>query len=340
MGSYSVKIVSYYDGKRPLSEDDLNESIIEVPPGTDNDKRREFLSSIIAGYVRTNEIKGFPAACNLSGAFTRIYDIAPVKAGGLKGVSGGIAGKNLPFPAEEAVWDYSPVAASREGCTSVQISAVRKPLAAESSAVLKDSGLVPLILAPTVLALENLYGTIAGGALSGKWILGCHLGHSKTEVFLLRDGRVYCSKTIAIAGEALDKTLAEAFKTDENTARCYKEKYGVLVTREQKIAAASRFNSEEIKTSFVCESILKKLSAIIKMFLNENQAAAPEKVFLSGGLAHMPNIASFFEKDLGAHCEIPSEKLIDAKDRKILPFAPSFAVAAGLALRNRGDWLK
>lgn len=161
-------------------------------------------------------------------------------------------------------------------------------------------------------------------------VLLVDFGARSTDIAIAKRGNLYFSRSIPTAGEAFTRAVAQGLGVSSQQAEEYKIAYGLSATSlEGKIRGAIdpvfRLVGDEIKKA-------------IHFYQTEEKEESPTVVILSGGTTGMPDAVSALTKILGIEVVVgnPFAKIdIDSDiEKSILPYAPLYSIAVGLAMRG------
>ncbi len=140
----------------------------------------------------------------------------------------------VPFPLEELLVDWEIVGgdASRSEVAAI---VVQRAEVARTLDGLREAGIDPRILEAEGLALANL---AALAPLSGTRVL-LDVGHRKTTLCVLRDGKAVAARTLRVAGFAVTQALARERGISESDAERVKCESGVFGVRGRPDSAAA-----------------------------------------------------------------------------------------------------
>lgn len=257
-------------------------------------RRGPCLLSIPRHQVVTRRLRGLPA--HLDGAR-------------LDAVVSNQAQADLPF-GDTAVWSYYDVRASEAG-TSVELVAGRRQLVDGAIALVREAGLRPDVVAPSVFGIATLARLHQQSTGTSKRVMILSVGGSNTDVIIMRGDYFAFSRSFPV---------------------------GAVTFHEDATAASSRFRLELVRT----------VQAYQRDFI-DNGASPVEEVWVWGGgatttipgpdQAHIP-LTHVVEEELRAPARIWSD-VSGFEDAEVLTSAGGwarFGVAVGLAAAEvRGE---
>ena len=309
----------------------------------DGGNAETILSPAILEIVREKGIKPGPVAVAISGqmAFQRFAAIP--MAGGAEKFEQMVRyeiEQNVPFPIDEMVCDRQVTGDTVDGDKSVLIVAAKVDQVESITDALAAAGFSPELVDVAPLALVNVLRNARPDE-------GCavilDIGSKTTSLVITEGDRIY-NRAIPVAGNAITKEIATALGCTAEEAEQFKIERGYVslggVTEDEDEAAD--------RISKVCRAVLTRLNAEISRSINfyrsQQGGSVPERVYLTGGTALLPQVDAFFAEELGVEVEFfnPFEAIgVGSKvDEETLGADGAFlAVTAGLALHQAGQAL-
>jgi general secretion pathway protein L len=289
---------------------------LEIAPGAD-------LAAELREFLRVYELPTDAVVCALPGdrvssrrlsfPFSDVKRIAQAVPFEVEG--------QVPFDLEGFLLDWEPVRRHR-GATDVMATLARRSEVGTLLEALREAGIEPRVVEAEGLVLANL-GVLF--ELSGTRLL-VDVGHRKTTLCLLCEGRPVAARTIPLAGQALTEAVAQERGLSEPEAERLKQEAGVFPPdvepgegKDQPIL--DRLARELLRTVGSLEPVLR-----------ETTEGGIEEVTLLGGSARLHRLAEYLKQRTGlpvAMLEAPAEPhrtaLLAAGDPML--FAPALALA-------------
>ncbi|MGH8064475.1 MAG: type IV pilus assembly protein PilM [Candidatus Entotheonellia bacterium] len=249
------------------------------------------------------------------------------------------AEQHIPFDAYDVntdfqILDAADASTSQSGQMEVLLAAAKKGRVDELSLVARGANLNPAVIDVDMLALINGFELNYPEDTQGHVISLVHLGASMMTVLILKDGLSTFQRDIAVGGNqytaALQKALglsredAEAVKLG---ARPWQQVHTDVLTALRKVT----------------EEVVSEIQRSFEFYLASAGDEPIEKVYLSGGSSRIKGLSQVLAARLKLSVEplnpfrridIP-EKLFDVD--YVHDIGPMAAVAAGLAMRQKGD---
>lgn len=315
VGSHTVKAVELRQTLRDLEVVQLRSLRLDGGAPSPGAELREFL--------RQHDLPGEHVVTSLPGdrasvrrvrfPFTDRRKIAPAVPFEIE--------SQVPFELDDFVLDWQIVAEGADGAEVAVTLAPRGEMALLLE-TLGEAGAGPRVVEAEGLVLGHLAATYE---LPGVRLLA-DLGHRKTTLCLLDEGRPVAARTLALGGLAVTRALAGERGLDEDEAERLKIEQGVLGARGSAAAAA------------VVERLAREMVRSIGS-LETTPGGGPrrrvERVDLVGGTAHLHGVDAVLGERLGlpvARLALPSGDL--GPDLLAGGDPALFAPAVALALRG------
>ncbi len=183
----------------------------------------------------------------------------------------------------------------------------------------------------TVTGVETeLIASVRALAPVGQTVLLLNLGSKSTDIAIARNAKLVFSRTIPTGGDALTRAVAQSLGVAVPQAEEYKRTYGLSLSQlEGKVGTA---------ISPVFKIIIEEIKKAVHFYQTDEKGEIPNLVILSGGGAGLPEITSTLTRSISTEAVIAnpfSKIVVDPQfGQKLLPYAPLYAVAVGLALRE------
>lgn len=190
--------------------------------------------------------------------------------------------------------------------------------------IIQVAGLSPVAIETELVALTRAL------APTGKTVLMVDLGATSTDIAIAKNGLLSFSRSIPIAGEAFTRALSQGLGVNPTQAEEYKKTYGLNQAElEGKVKSA---------LTPVISMVTDEIKKAIHYYQTEEKGEAPTAVMISGGTSGMPEIISMLTSLLGIEVVVANsfgKVQVDAEvAKKLANYAPLYAVAVGLALRD------
>jgi general secretion pathway protein L len=229
---------------------------------------------------------------------------------------------DIPFELEDVVIDWDLVGGSGRQ-SSVAVAMTRRQEVGDLLHMYREAGLEPRILEPEGMVLGNLSGLFD---LEGTRVLA-DLGHRKSTLCLLIDGRSIAATTVSIGGLGITRAIAE-------DRRCSLEEAEQLKCSEGILGGAAGSGSP------TATKILERLAREILRFVESQEVYLPPEqdieLTLLGGTSKLAGIENFLAQRIG----LPVETLqppSDPRTAEMLSGADPVLFAQALALAIRGS---
>jgi len=232
--------------------------------------------------------------------------------------------EELPVPLANVVLAHEQVL-SRPDQTDVLVAIATRADVEAHLASLRRMELEPRIVESEGASLANLSSYLEISDVS-RLILD--VGHSKTNLCLLVDGKPIALRRIPIAGRQLSEALARDLKLGLDAAEEHKHERGVFEHGSAKpVSPGVRDALERLS-----REVLRTVQSVVGDPLDP---VSPTEVLLVGGSARLPGLAQFLAERIGLPTRVLQvTRTRDGGDRFREAGAPLFAQAAALALRG------
>lgn len=299
---------------------------VSIASENPDDRRRlaEFLGNFFTeGRFKTREVV---ASVPESQVFTRVISLPQMGEVEIASSVQNEAQQYVPMPLDQVSFDYDLLGPSEfePGKVDVLLVAVPKALTNKYLQILQSAGLNLLSLETETIALSR---SVVGEAKDAMMVVS--IGASTTDIAVFSGGALRFTRSIATGGQALERTLTQAFNLTPGQAAEYIRTYGLEEKLEGKVMSA-------IKPVF--DIIVEELKRT-QVFFSSRSRRPLERLVLVGGTANLPGVLVYLADSLGLEvargnpwevisipANFPWEQLEEV--------APSFAVAAGLALKE------
>lgn len=331
IGSKSIKIVELAKEKGGFR---LRASGIvgfqgTTPEGAKQEKELEPLANAIKKLHKEARIasKEIVVALPESQVFTRTIKFPLLTDTEIASAVKWEAEQYIPIPLEEAVVQHQ-LLERREDTTPpeaiVLLVAAPKSLVEKYQKVLQLAGL-------TLIAVETeLIAMVRSLAPNDQTVLIADFGARSTDMAIAKNGQLSFSRSIATAGDAFTRAVAQGLGIEKVQAEEYKRTYGLSGSQlEGKVKGA---------LDPVFRLVADEMKKAIQFYQSEENKDTPKSIILSGGTAGMPEAVSFLAKLIGLEVIIGnpfSKVVVDPEAAKSLSgYSPLYSISVGLAMRE------
>lgn len=233
----------------------------------------------------------------------------------------------IPIPVSEAVIQHTVLQRNE---TSSPPEVIVLLVAAPRAVVEKYVKVISLAGLTTIAVETELVALTRALAPVDKTILLVDIGAGSTDIAIAKNSMLSFSRSIPIAGEAFTRAVSQGLGINATQAEEYKKTYGLVEKQlEGKIRGA---------LDPVLRLVVDEIKKAINYYQTEEKGDAPSAIIVSGGTSGMPDIISTFSSLTGMEvlAGTPFSKIgVDIETaKKLAPYAPLYAVAVGLALRE------
>lgn len=336
IGISTIKAVVLSHKTKPVSLISLGR-IASPQPGiiSDAELDMEAVSNALKSLV--NEVKA-PSSANVifslpeSRIFTRVvYDLPYLTDNELTQAIKYAAEEFVPMPIQDVNLNYQVIYRSpkkdAQSRTIVFVVATPKSLVNKYIAILDKADLKPYAIETEMIATTRM---LTSGNPYAPTSLIIHMGTTTTNFAIVSEGLIFLTRSIGTGSLALTRTIAQSFDFEIAQAEEYKKVYGLMEDQlEGKLF-------QTLKP--IMEVISNEAKRVIQSHEMQNRQRPVKLVILSGGGAKLPGVIKYFTNNLGLEVQESDPWQGIAVDpnlkSKIMADGPSYAIAAGLALRN------
>lgn len=341
IGSSSIKIAEIRDTKKGYHLE--NFGIVSLPPEVIVDgaiMNSSAVEDAIRELIHSKKIKTKNVCTSVSGHAVIIRKIK-VPAASPEELAQSIqwdAAQYVPFDINEVNLSYEIMnTADEEGNMEVLMVAAKKDLINDYVAVIKEAGLIPVIMDVDSFALCNMF-EINYPIKEGEIVALVNVGASVINISVLRGDMVMFTRDVSAGGnqitEEIQRQLGVSFEEAEML----------------KIGGSGSGDTEEVmrqEVQDVIRNISESLSTEIQRSLDFFTATSAEdnisKIWFGGGTSKISGLKEIIEERTSIPCEAVNPFAAVSYDEKnfdiglLEQMAPQAGVAIGLAIRRIGD---
>lgn len=331
IGSKTIKVVEIVGdaNKKVLKAAGIVGATNEGVDKMQTDKEYENLGLIIKKLVSDAKISSKDVSVSLPEplVFTRMIKFPPLNEQEIASAIKWEAEEYIPIPVKDAIIQHKVMSkgdTDKSQETWVLLVAAPRVLVERYVKILSIAGLNTVGAETQMMSLSRSLAPTLQTALI------IDFGAKSTDIGIVRNKELIFSRSISTAGEAFTRAISQSLGVGSQQAEEYKKTYGMGASQlEGKVGSAITpiFNiiSEEIKKA-------------ISFYQNEEKGDLPTSIILSGGSAGLPEVSPALTKTLGLEVNIANPfatiQMDEEVKRKLLPFAPLYSIAVGLALRE------
>ena len=342
IGSHAIKLVRFALTGHTYQLLDL--ALLPIPPDTVVDGVISDLPAVqglLRHLITLEDITDKDVALALSGHSVIVKKVQMVRMSEeeLANAMPYEAEQHIPFDMYDVNTDFQILSAhdtnpNRSGQMEVLLAAAKKGHVDELSQVARGANLSPVVIDVDMLALINAFELNYPDEMDGHVISLVHLGASMMTVLIVKAGFSTFQRDIALGGNQYTAALQKALGLSREDAEAVK-----LGGRPWSQAQADVF------TVFrrVTEEVVAEIQRSFEFYLASAGDEPIERLYLSGGSSRIMGLSQV----LASHLKLAVEPLnpfrrIDIPEKLfavdyVHDLGPMAAVAAGLALRQKGD---
>lgn len=229
-----------------------------------------------------------------------------------------------PFELDDIVIDWTPIGGNA-GKSEVLVALTHRDNVSRRLSQLQAAGVQPRILEAEGLVLGNLASVFD---LAGNRLL-LDLGHTKTTMCLMIDGRAVNARTIPVGGLALTQCVAEARGCSLQEAEQIKCSEGVNAPGGHEMLPKATAT-----LSRICREIVRFLESNQGLIVSAEEPTGIGEITMMGGTSKLIGIAEAISKQVGIEVSPLGDPIEGENAEMISGGDPAlFAQAIALALR-------
>lgn len=322
IGSYAIKMIEVSSSK---SGDNIVNFGYAKAPGAE----AEGLAESIKKMLSDSKAAAKEVNMSISGpqVITRFVSMPAMSDKDLRGALAFEVEKNIPFGADEVIYDYQVLERGKEKRMDILLAAVKKDYVERHMRLAKLCGLNPNAIDVDSFALANAFMRRPESRKDASGTVALvNIGSRFTNLGIIRGGTLGFSRDIQIAGHDVDETIARIL--------------GVDVAAAEKLKSGSDSPRGEAGTAIrtVLASLVDEIRLSFGYFENR-YGKNVEAIFLSGGSCRLPELKEILEEGIGIKAAAWNPLKVFAATGGVSEaitskgLEDSFAVSVGLALR-------
>ena len=203
--------------------------------------------------------------------------------------------QEVPFPIDEIVCDHQFLGQTPEGDTAAMIVAAKLDQVTKVTDAVVAVGFNPVVVDVGPMAVLNALKRSYPGLPGGTIVLD--IGAKTTSLILVENEKIYL-RSIPVAGNAITKEIAQAFGCTTEEAEALKRERGYVSlggVTEDADELSDRV-SKLVRTSLT--RLHAEILRSINFYRSQQGGNAPQRMFITGGSAVLPQIDEFFRETL------------------------------------------
>jgi type IV pilus assembly protein PilM len=309
------------------------------PEGFQESKREKAVLGAVKALLADHGIKA--KDCNVTApgfqVFSKFVKLPAVDNHKIKQIVHYEAQQNIPFPIEQAVWDFQILGALPSGEVEVLLVAIKSEVVEGLFRTGEASGLKLDVVDASAAALCNAF-RYNYSDLEGCTLL-LDIGARTTNVLLFEKGKFF-GRSLNIGANTITQEFSAESKMPFAKAEEIKISEGFVGLGG---AYEEPENEHQAAVSKIARQVLTRLhiqiNQTIQFYRGQQGGSAPVRVLLAGGGSTMPYTTQFFAEKLGVSVEyfnpfrrITVSESLDLQD--LAKVAHSCGELVGMALRN------
>jgi type IV pilus assembly protein PilM len=270
------------------------------------------LGRAVDAFIMRAGLRGANAVVNTPGShtFIRTAMFPRMPARELKDALMWEVKRQLPYPLEEAVFDYVTTESGNQ--VAVTYAATEKHYIEEHIAPLRNAGLnVVAVDVNPLCIMRTIKASTAGNTMV------IDIGALNTEIHIIKNGVLRMTRTVGTGGDSMKQMLVSDGASEAEADRLLREG-----TQETLGAPLSELSLEVFRSIDFYKANFKETSIA--------------EIIITGGPATNPAVSGYLADTFGIPVSVndPFEGL-KLSDEGVRPLGPLFSVAVGLARRSR-----
>src|SRR6266704_3250504 len=316
----------------------FRETPLDPATGERHDAHAALHETAVALHEIMQELHINPAPVNYAvpaqSVFARFVKLPALEAEKIDKIVSFEAQQNVPFPIDQVVWDYQLVGGGMGEQLQVVIVAIKRDLLDEINNAVEEIGLRTRIVDVASMGLYNAF------CYNYTDLKGCSLlldiGARTTNILFIEPGRIF-SRSLPIGSSSITAAVDKEFNESFGAAEARKNRDGCVALA----GAPEPADADVGRVSKIVRNTMTRLHAelmrSITHYRAQQQGNSPERIFLCGGGAGMPNMREFFHEKF----QLPVEFFNPLQNVSVSEsaaegghFAHLFGEVVGLALRS------
>jgi type IV pilus assembly protein PilM len=342
IGSHAIKLVRF--ARTGTSYQLLDLALLPIPPDTVVDGVIGDLPGVqgmLRRLITLENITDKDVALALSGHSVIVKKVQMVRMSEeeLANAMPYEAEQHIPFDVYDVNTDFQILTANdtnpnRSGQMEVLLAAAKKGRVDELSQVARGANLSSAVIDVDMLALINAFELNYPDDMNGHVISLVHLGASMMTVLIVKNGLSTFLRDIALGGNQYTAALQQALGLSRDDAEAVK--LGGLPWDRAQADVLTVLRS-------VTEEVVAEIQRSFEFYLASAGDEPIERLYLSGGSSRMKGLSQVLASCLNLSVEpLNPFRRIDIPEKffaveYVHDMGPMAAVAAGLALRQKGD---
>ena len=347
IGSYSIKLIAL---KMTAQGPFLTQARVKEIPRGGEEKDENFIAETLKALLRETDLKPGRVSLIVSGSGVNIrflsLPVMPKKE--LPEAIRWEIKSQLPFPIESARIDFHALGEyEEEGVKKIHliVAACPSQIVERTLSIAKKAGLQPIHLDVAPFALWNALLTFLR-LEENKGIALLDFGAEKTGIHIFQNAVLQFSREVTPAGADITQAIMEGISPGEEPSLLYeraekmKREIGIPgeISPDRSGGGSMPMAKISVLIRPVMEKLIAEISRSLDYYTHQFHRERIDKLLLTGGGAHLKNVASYLEQELRLPVEYfnpVQEVLFDARtiDDQVLPAIGSRLTAAmGVAL--------
>lgn len=301
-----------------------------APVRSNNPQDLDLIAKALSKLVKDAKISSKDVYISIpeSQVFTRVIQLPAITEKELATAIKFESEQYIPVPLDEVYLEYevlySPPPGQSGAKMEVLLVAAERNIVEKMVQIAQMAGLTPLVEETSLLSsLRALRKQIR------EYALLVDIGNTSADIAILQNGQLKQTSSLATAGEALTRSIAQGLSLSVPQAEKYKHTYGLETNQlEGKIAKVMHTP---------INNIVEHINKNIRFVKTLSSEARIDQIVLSGGTALLPNLSYYIVNQLNIEVDLanPLQECLNKNlPGQLISNAPRFCSVIGLALRD------
>lgn len=284
LGAHTVKVAELEVGFRTVSLTSLR--TFEVTPGPGSQLQRSI--DAVSGFRPTEPTDIVCVGMPGDRVLTRLFEVPFSDVRKVQAVVAGDLADDLPWEAEDIIFD---VISAKQGGQVLVAAALRSEVG-QVLEQLSTRGLEPKQLAAAPLS----YAALVRRLHPDEAVLLIDLGHVRTNVCLIGNGRALIARTISRGGHQITEALRQLYQLSYEEAERLKCSHAFVANDQSELdAAQQRVATATVRAIAPLVREIRRTLAVA----GARTGVVAERVLLCGGTSQLTGLSDYLEQELG-----------------------------------------
>jgi type IV pilus assembly protein PilM len=204
---------------------------------------------------------------------------------------------DLPFPIENAAYDFSILSQSKQG-THIHVAATLKSHLSGTIDAWKTAGIDPDLITTESWAYRTLLNRVLSPAQQETPVIFAHIGHEHTTLHVLWNGIPILARELSWGGRDLTQAIAQKYKMSTAQAEQAKIDHGFVVAPGE----GGDITTEQAEFSEALLAMLQTLIVELRQVDLTSKSLthkSVKEIYIAGGSSLLPGLTHVLERSMG-----------------------------------------